>query len=102
MLDAFETRSIGSEIVYIPSTAEQQMTDRASPATIRDVSVRAGVSIATVSRVLAGIGKSRPETSAAVMRAVTDLGYRPSGVARSLRLRRTRTIGLIITDIQNP
>jgi LacI family transcriptional regulator len=78
------------------------MTDRASPATIRDVSVRAGVSIATVSRVLAGIGKPRPETATAVMDAVAQLGYRPSGVARSLRLRRTRTLGLIITDIQNP
>jgi LacI family transcriptional regulator len=78
------------------------MTDRASPATIRDVSVRAGVSIATVSRVLAGIGHPRPATSAAVNDAVAELGYRPSGVARSLRLRRTRTLGLIVTDIQNP
>jgi LacI family transcriptional regulator len=78
------------------------MSDRASPATIRDVSVRAGVSIATVSRVLAGIGNSRPETTAAVRDAVAELGYRPSGVARSLRMRRTRTIGLIVTDIQNP
>jgi DNA-binding LacI/PurR family transcriptional regulator len=78
------------------------MTDRASPATIRDVSVRAGVSIATVSRVLAGIGKPRPETASAVMGAVAELGYRPSGVARSLRMRRTRTLGLIVTDIQNP
>jgi LacI family transcriptional regulator len=78
------------------------MNERASPATIRDVSVRAGVSIATVSRVLAGIGKPKPETSAAVMDAVAELGFRPSGVARSLRMRRTRTLGLIITDIQNP
>jgi LacI family transcriptional regulator len=79
-----------------------EMTDRASPATIRDVSVRAGVSIATVSRVLAGIGNPRPETTTAVMDAVAELGYRPSGVARSLRMRRTRTLGLIVTDIQNP
>ena len=78
------------------------MTDRASPATIRDVSVRAGVSIATVSRVLAGIGNPKPETTAAVRDAVAELGYRPSGVARSLRMRRTRTLGLIVTDIQNP
>jgi LacI family transcriptional regulator len=78
------------------------MTDRASPVTIRDVSVRAGVSIATVSRVLAGIGNSKPETTTAVRDAVAELGYRPSGVARSLRMRRTRTLGLIVTDIQNP
>jgi DNA-binding LacI/PurR family transcriptional regulator len=37
-----------------------------------------------------------------VKRAADDLGYRPSGVARSLRTRRTRTLGLIVTDIANP
>ena len=78
------------------------MVDRAAPATIRDVADRAGVSTATVSRVLAGIGNPKPETAAAVLRAVEQLGYRPSGVARSLRMKRTRTLGLIITDIQNP
>ena len=78
------------------------LADRTGPATIRDVAERAGVSTATVSRVLAGIGNPRPDTAAAVMRAVTELGYRPSGVARSLRMKRTRTLGLIVTDIQNP
>jgi DNA-binding LacI/PurR family transcriptional regulator len=78
------------------------LTERTGPATIRDVAERAGVSTATVSRVLAGIGNPRPDTAAAVMRAVTELGYRPSGVARSLRMKRTRTLGLIVTDIQNP
>lgn len=78
------------------------MTDRPVPSTIRDVALRAGVSTATVSRVLAGIGNPKPDTAAAVLRAVEELGYRPSGVARSLRMRRTRTLGLIVTDIQNP
>ena len=79
-----------------------QGPDRTAPATIRDVALRAGVSTATVSRVLAGIGNPKPDTAAAVLRAVDELGYRPSGVARSLRMRRTRTLGLIVTDIQNP
>lgn len=78
------------------------MTATGSPPTIRDVALRAGVSTATVSRVLAGIGKPRADTVAAVMSSVEALGYRPSGVARSLRMRRTRTLGLIVTDIQNP
>ncbi len=78
------------------------LADRSAPATIRDVAERAGVSTATVSRVLAGIGNPKPETARAVMQAVADLGYRPSGVARSLRMKRTRTLGLIVTDIQNP
>jgi len=76
--------------------------ERAAPATIRDVAQRAGVSTATVSRVLAGIGNPRPDTAAVVLAAVEELGYRPSGVARSLRMKRTRTLGLIVTDIQNP
>jgi LacI family transcriptional regulator len=78
------------------------MTERHGPVTIRDVAQRAGVSTATVSRVLAGIGNPKPETASAVMAAVDELAYRPSGVARSLRMRRTRTLGLIVTDIQNP
>ena len=76
--------------------------NRTTPATIREVARRAGVSTATVSRVLAGIGNPRPDTTTAVLAAAKALDYRPSGVARSLRMRRTRTLGLIVTDIQNP
>ena len=78
------------------------MSDRSAPSTIRDVALRAGVSTATVSRVLAGIGNPKAETADAVMSAVEALDYRPSAVAQSLRMRRTRTLGLIVTDIQNP
>ena len=70
--------------------------------TIRDVADLAGVSTATVSRVMAGLGSPRAETAAAVHRAVEELGYRPSGVARSLRMRRTQSFGLIVSDIQTP
>jgi LacI family transcriptional regulator, galactose operon repressor len=72
------------------------------PATIRDVAARAGVSTATVSRSLRGHANVSPETRAAVSQAASELHYRPSGVARSLKLRNTRTIGLIVTDIENP
>jgi DNA-binding LacI/PurR family transcriptional regulator len=84
------------------SPDDPMSTDRRRAATIRDVAHLAGVSTATVSRVLAGVGRPRAETAAAVIAAATELAYRPSGVARSLRLRRTRTLGLIVTDIQNP
>ena len=70
------------------------MTDRRGPVTISDVALRAGVSTATVSRVLAGIGNPQArDRRRAVMAAVDELDYRPSGVARSLRMRRTRTLG---------
>ncbi|HUP54952.1 MAG TPA: LacI family DNA-binding transcriptional regulator [Methylomirabilota bacterium] len=71
-------------------------------ATIGDVARAADVSTATVSRVLAGLGGARPETRARILEAARELGYRPSAVARSLKLRTTRTLGLIITDIENP
>jgi DNA-binding LacI/PurR family transcriptional regulator len=71
-------------------------------ATIVDVAARAGVSTATVSRILSGAVRGRAATRGRVLEAAQALDYRPSGVARSLKLRRTRTLGLLITDIQNP
>jgi LacI family transcriptional regulator len=74
----------------------------AMTATIADVAAKAGVSTATVSRVLAGVGQARPETRARVLEAARALDYRPSEIARSLKRRSTQTLGLIITDIENP
>lgn len=71
-------------------------------ATIGDVARRARVSTATVSRVLTGVGRARPDTRERVLVAARELGYRPSLVARSLKLRTTSTLGLVITDIENP
>jgi LacI family transcriptional regulator len=76
--------------------------DATGPITIEDVAVRAGVSTATVSRLLSGVSKGRPRTRERVLQAAKELDYRPSGVARSLKLRTTHTLGLLITDIQNP
>jgi DNA-binding LacI/PurR family transcriptional regulator len=70
--------------------------------TIADVARQAGVSTATVSRVLAGLGGARPATRARIEGIARDLGYRPSAVARSLKMRTTRTLGLVVTSIENP
>ena len=78
------------------------MPDESRPSTIRDVASRAGVSTATVSRALRGGAGVDPATRSRVQDAARDLRYRPSGVARSLKLRSTQTIGLIVTDIENP
>lgn len=74
----------------------------AGRATIADVAGRAGVSTATVSRVLTGASASRPATLARVMAAARELDYRPSAVARALKRRTTLTLGLLVTDIENP
>lgn len=70
--------------------------------TIRDVADRAGVSPATVSRVLNGHPHVTPAVVTRVRAAVAELSYRPNGIARSLRQKSTRVWGLIIADIQNP
>ena len=70
--------------------------------TIRDVAELAGVSIATVSHSLSGNRPVSPETSARVLAAVEQLGYRPNRVAASMVTRRTHTIALVVPDIANP
>jgi LacI family transcriptional regulator, fructose operon transcriptional repressor len=71
-------------------------------ASIKDVAESAGVSTATVSRVLSNGLHVRPEVRKRVLAAVERLGYRPNLVARSLRSQQSSTIGLIVSDIRNP
>jgi LacI family transcriptional regulator len=68
--------------------------------TIVDVAQAAGVSTATVSRVLNNHPQVDAQLAAAVRKAVKDLGYRPSRVARSLRTRTNRVWALIISDVR--
>jgi LacI family transcriptional regulator len=68
--------------------------------TIVDVARAAGVSTATVSRVLNNHPRVDPDLAANVMKAVRVLGYRPSRVARTLRTRRNRVWALIISDVR--
>jgi LacI family transcriptional regulator len=70
--------------------------------TINDVAQRAGVSQATASRAFGGRGYASAEVKKKVFQAARELGYRPHAVARSLRMQRTNTIGLLIGDIINP
>jgi LacI family transcriptional regulator, galactose operon repressor len=67
--------------------------------TIREVAAQAGVSVATISRVLNGKGPVRETTSRRVMETCQALHFTPHGIARSLSLRRTQTIGLLLPDL---
>jgi LacI family transcriptional regulator len=71
-------------------------------ASIKDVALKAGVSIATVSHVLNGTRATRPQTRQRVMAAVEDLGYAQNQAARNLAMGRSPLLGLIISDIRNP
>jgi len=70
-------------------------------ATINDVAKRAGVSPVTVSRVINSTGNVSAATREKVERAIEELGYVPSVMARSLRSKRTRTLALLVSDITN-
>lgn len=68
------------------------------PATIHDVALRAGVSIATASKALNGGGRMRDETRERVRRAAADLAFRPNPLARGLLSRRSFAVGLLTND----
>jgi len=70
--------------------------------TIRDVAKAAGVSTATVSNVLNKTGKVGRRTHGLVLSAVKRLGYFPDVHARNLASRESRTLGIIVSDIENP
>lgn len=75
---------------------------RKKPATIQDVADYAGVSTATVSRVISGSDKVSKKLIKRVQNAIKALDYHPDQTARRLRHRDNKLIGVIISDIQNP
>lgn len=70
-----------------------------SNATIYDVAGAAGVSLATVSRVLNNPEKVKEATRQRVLKVIKELGYRPNVIARGLASRKTTTVGVVISDI---
>jgi LacI family transcriptional regulator len=72
------------------------------PVTIADVATAAGVSRATVSRVMNGLATVDPAIAERVQRAIESLRYRPSETARNLSLGRTQTVAVVVPDLANP
>jgi LacI family transcriptional regulator len=69
---------------------------------LEQVARRARVSTATVSRVLNHAGPVRPTTRARVLKAIEDLNYSPNLHARSLAVGKSRSIGVLVSNIENP
>jgi len=75
---------------------------KSADVTIKDVASLAGVSPMTVSRVINQSDRVSPETQRRVEKAIAELGYIPSRLARGLSGRRTGTLAVIVPDVANP
>ncbi|AMG31698.1 LacI family DNA-binding transcriptional regulator [Grimontia hollisae] len=71
-------------------------------ATIKDVAKEAGVSVATVSRVLNKSPKASQASIDSVTKAMSKLGYRPNAAARALVSQSTNTMGVLVGDVSDP
>jgi LacI family transcriptional regulator len=71
-------------------------------ATIYEVSKLAGVSLATVSRVMNNSGRVTDKTRQKVIAAMEELGYRPSSIAQSLASSRTNSVGILVPELHGP
>ena len=70
--------------------------------TQKAVAKKANVSVATVSRYINNVGYISPEVKERIKKAIKDLDYTPNLVARSLKLKSSKTIGLVFPHINNP
>jgi LacI family transcriptional regulator len=89
---------------YTPKLeAKQAGRGMARRSSIGDVAKRAGVSIATVSRIVNGIAKkASPETMARVRAAIAETGYRPTGAGQALRKGHSRLVAVLAANLANP
>ena len=71
-------------------------------ATIKDVAKAAGVSVATVSRVINKSPKASQASIDSVTKAMDELGYRPNAAARALVIQSTNTMGVLVGDVSDP
>ncbi len=87
----------------MPKPPSRPLPAAGSPVSIAEVAERAGVSNATVSRVVNGVAKkASPETAARVREAIEALGYRPMVAGRSLRNKRSRLVAVLAANLANP
>jgi len=75
---------------------------KSTHASLAEVAKKAGVGTTTVSRVINGSHRVSPKTLARVQRVIESLGYTPNEAARTLKGRRSKTIGLVIPSIADP
>ena len=84
----------------LPETPAQSAPETMSPPTLETVAAEAGVSRATVSRVVNGSPRVSDEVRTTVEAAVARLGYVPNRAARSLVTRRTGSVALVVSEAE--
>jgi DNA-binding LacI/PurR family transcriptional regulator len=92
-------KSLAGREVILYNESETFRKGVCTMVTIKDIAKKAGVSVTTVSRALNGHDDVNEETRRKIKRVAEELSYSPNAVARSLVSKKTRTIGLIISDI---
>src|SRR5437016_4066254 len=90
-------RTGGDESVSV----DRDRTPGTDRPTLNDVAAVAGVSTATVSRVINGYAHVRPQVRAAVESAIAQTGYTPNNAARSLVTRRTGSVALVVSESED-
>ncbi len=70
--------------------------------TCKDVAMKAGVSIASVSRAFRDNVNMKPETRDRILKIAKEMNYYPNAIARSLKSKQSRTIGIVVSSIDNP
>lgn len=86
----------------LSTMATIRLMDNRGPSTLYDVARAAGVSTATVSRVVHGHDVVRPATRQRVLKAIEDLGYVPDAAAQSMARQRKEVLGLVMIESRGP
>lgn len=86
----------------VPPRGSGSSPESSGIATLAEVASDAGVSVATAARALGNYGSVKPATRERVLAAADRLGYRANTLARSMITGTTRTIGVVLSDIENP
>lgn len=81
---------------------KKNFKNKKSPVTIKDIAELAGVSVTTVSHALSGERYVKEETKQRILKIINENKYRPNVIARSLTKKASKTIGVILPDLNNP
>ena len=89
----------GKNCYYLVNTFANVFKGGDRVATLKDIADRLQLSVSTVSRVVNNKSYVNPKTRELVNKAIEEMGYTPNQIARSLKVKATRTIGVVVPDI---